>query len=538
MTILTFAHRVRLAARVIGVYWLLVLGGLTVLTLDRLGDPAVDLTTLWFGAVAGTALGQLLALRNFRPWLAAVIIGVATYFTVPLMAAGFDLSLWKVFIPAALCGLWSLGDRSALIAFWFPTVVWMLSILDRTTGALTMDRGGAGLLGALAVGCILLLRAREIRRVGLWRAVSVMPLAPTHAPTVSKAPPGHGVARAGWTLAVTAITVAITAWIAPRLWQLEPLRGDDIVVPELVASGDAGETDLPCCPVAHHREVPRARIKEYLDLGRGHAGEPGALDEDPDDPVCRACGATVAVDEGGDLPAISMTTTTTPTSAAPPIELPPIAVRVAAAPVVAEIPPPVVSAPTVAPAPVVTPPVATPTVVAASPVVAAPPPPPSPPHAIAPATSPTRAHTVPPRHGVTWWPWLVALASGALVFQVVALGLRPLRRLIILRHLRRPFWDETIDQRVSNAWQLALIGLCDAGWRPTAREAPRELAARVGIDGVEACAVILERARHGLSVDAGDLAEIDRQANVAYASARGKLAAWPRALGWLRWPLT
>jgi hypothetical protein len=113
-----------------------------------------------------------------------------------------------------------------------------------------------------------------------------------------------------------------------------------------------------------------------------------------------------------------------------------------------------------------------------------------------------------------------------------------LRRWITLRHLRRPFWDETLDQRVSNSWQLALVGLRDAGWRSTSAEAPREFARRVGIEGLERCATILERARHGVAIDAGDLSEMATSADTAYRSARGSLGAVSRAMAWARWPLT
>jgi len=130
------------------------------------------------------------------------------------------------------------------------------------------------------------------------------------------------------------------------------------------------------------------------------------------------------------------------------------------------------------------------------------------------------------------------LVAGALIFQLVGLGLRPLRRWIVLRHLRRPFWDETVDQRASNSWQLALIGLRDAGWRATSSEAPREFARRVGIDGLERCATILERVRHGVRLDTGDLDEMSGLADAAYASARSHTAWTARALSWLRWPLT
>lgn len=122
--------------------------------------------------------------------------------------------------------------------------------------------------------------------------------------------------------------------------------------------------------------------------------------------------------------------------------------------------------------------------------------------------------------------------------QLALLALRPIRRLITLRHLRRPYWEETVDQRVSNAWQLALVGLRDAGWRPDATESPRELAHRVGIAGVEQCAAILERARHGIGIDAEDMATMTSSAEAAYKDARSRLGPGARAATWLRWPLT
>jgi hypothetical protein len=121
--------------------------------------------------------------------------------------------------------------------------------------------------------------------------------------------------------------------------------------------------------------------------------------------------------------------------------------------------------------------------------------------------------------------------------QLVALALRPLRRAIALRHLRRPYWSETVDQRISNSWQLVLVGLRDAGWRADAVESPRELAKRVGIAGVEQCATILDRARHGIRIDRDDLADMSATADVAYRNARKQVSGVARASSWLRWPL-
>jgi len=197
--------------------------------------------------------------------------------------------------------------------------------------------------------------------------------------------------------------------------------------------------------------------------------------------------------------------------------------------------------------------------VAAPPVLASPPTPrdvpptpplpsidrrlPDAPHAVPQAPQPDAPAIAPPRTsapdvgGVSILPWLLALATGALVFQIVALGLRPIRRLIILRHLRRPFWDETVDQRVSNAWQLALVGLRDAGWRPGMQEVPQALARRVGIAELATCATILERARHGLGIDAEDLEAMGRAADATYHAARRELSLFARVVGWIRWPL-
>jgi hypothetical protein len=95
-----------------------------------------------------------------------------------------------------------------------------------------------------------------------------------------------------------------------------------------------------------------------------------------------------------------------------------------------------------------------------------------------------------------------------------------------------------VDQRVSNLWQLALVGLRDAGWRPASGEQPQQLARRVGVDGIEACAAVLERARHGVRVDASDLQAIESGAEAAYEDARGRASWTARVLGWFRWPLT
>jgi hypothetical protein len=81
------------------------------------------------------------------------------------------------------------------------------------------------------------------------------------------------------------------------------------------------------------------------------------------------------------------------------------------------------------------------------------------------------------------------------------------------------------------------VGLRDAGWRAAPGEQPQELARRVGIQGMEICATVLERARHGVRVDAGDLDAMDRAARSVYEAARRQIGWLARAASWLRWPL-
>ena len=124
--------RHRLAAPVAIVYGLMLVVGLALYSITR---DDTSIAPLWVGSLLGTALGIFLALRDFRAWVAIlVIVGIPCWcapFAPPPLA---DENVWLAFIPAALCAFWSLGDRAALAAFWYPTVLWMLTVLDRMHG--------------------------------------------------------------------------------------------------------------------------------------------------------------------------------------------------------------------------------------------------------------------------------------------------------------------------------------------------------------------------------------------------------------------
>ena len=647
---MTPALRDRLAAPLVVLYWLALASGLALYTAIRAADTDAAVS-LWIGVIAGTALGHVLALRDYRLAAAALAVVGALVFVIIPFTLPFDLALIaKVFVPAALCAFASLADRWALAAFWFPAVIWMLSILDHAGARAVPDGAGTVLLGVLALLFLGYLRARESRRVGLWRAVAVVPLARVAPVSLLKESPGLRVARLAWGVTAAALAIAVTAWVAPPLWRVEVSAGE----PAPVAHGGAG---LPCCP-ALDAEAPRARLKEYLDLGRGSSLSP------PEPGIeCRVCrgepgaGAGAGYLDGGDAsadgaiagehrgprerseawwprtpytpnlarPHLSPGDAATPPgtivpyapfgvapsepvdrfgapSQAPTVRAPDATAPPPAAPASPDlvdpdrlVDPPVASAPRV-PSPLTAPPapapstpsdaVAPPAPAPSTPSDAVAPPAPAPstpsdavaPPAPAPSTPPDTVASPPvptpvapqvepvpfpdvvvvPRasappaepvaapatiapasaRGVAVLDALATVLVAALAFVLAFAALRPLRRLVTLRHLRRSLWDETVDQRVSNWWQLALVGLRDAGWRPGANESPRELARRVGVDGVERCAAILERARHGIALDNQDLAEMSASADTAYHSARARLGPLARAATWLRSPLT
>jgi hypothetical protein len=567
------------AVKVVAVYWALLVFGMLLYTSLR-ADSLDVMAPVWFGTVAGTVIGQILAVQRYRAWFAILIITSVALFILPNVRD--DLSgkgLWLAFLPAALCGYWSLGDRTSLVAFWYPAVIWMLSILDGTDANAMPDRNGFILFAALAALFVIYLRVREERRIALWRTVSPSPLAAVKPRVVLKEHVGPQALRAAWVVLVTSLGFASTAWLAPRLWQPESFGGSHVAV----ATPEHTQIGLPCCPTTHDVEIPRTRVKEYLDVGRAH--EQAAIHHPGVD--CRVCtgvaeGLTLhrytrpelvygysATTVDPDLPLAAGTDgtytgpsyagyPTGPVDTLPPsrdpwanTKLDPGSVAAQAAhpepPPVLHQPPPVPSEPPTnqyAPPPPPPPP---------APIAAQTPPPlpPPPPPVALTRQQPPPPNPVPQTHDEPPPPpaaqpssaagpllYIGALIAVALFLaKLFALALRPLRRLVTLRHLRRPFWEETVDQRVSNSWQLALVGLRDAGWRANSTESPRELAKRCNIDGIETCATILERTRHGVGLDKDDVAEMTASADTAYRSARSRLGRVARMFTWLRWPL-
>jgi hypothetical protein len=505
-------------------YWLALVAGLAALTVQRIDQPA-QVLPIAAGGILGTALGQWLAAGRARLWL-TVLVAVNLVFFGAIGAAplwvrfqGNSVDMLELavlaFVPATVCAHLALGERTALAGFWFPALPWTLAVLDHADGATLEDRGA--LFAAPAVLLLFFLYTRELRRVALWRASgATVKLAASRPPVVLREAPGQSFARGAWSSVLAVLALALTAFIAPHLWKKDTVSAKlKRPVTTLTATGQV------CCPDV---PVPHERVREYFSPLRVEAHAPPVpLD-------CVECVDGVALVPGGTGPDAVATTgganDRTGAGAGNRYVTPrPIDFADSALP-------PSGSAPRPPPTP--------PAPARAVAAVAA-----KPPNTTAPATDPSEAPTSPYgppdalSSGVSFddagpLAWLTVLAASALALRF---ALRPVRRLLVLRHLRSPLWHETVDQRVSNLWQLALVGLRDAGLWTAAGEAPHALARRAGFEGMTTCATVLERARHGVRIDAADLEAMDREAAAVYREARRGLR-WPtRAISWLRWPL-
>lgn len=552
-------------------YWLLVVCGLAGLTVLRFEDLA-EVAALWIGSVVGVAVGQLSAHLRLRAWLLGLGLVTALWFALPVLLAGLGPSVETgalAFVPALICGYLSLSERAGLVAFWSPAVLWMLIIVDGSDASALEARGALPFAVGLSALFVAFLRARETRRAALWRAHGDARIAAPVSRTVLRASPLRSATELGWTAIVGASALVLAAWIAPHLWQKEQAKHAS--APPSVAATSGEGAGQPCCPDDPFVEAPRARTKEYFTPRRSQReaererllarctqcrfGKPvaswqsgagvtggstyGSSASYEGEPVgLGGGGVVVSAGGGGAMAGVEPSPEPLPATAAP---VAPVTPFVATTPSSPPAPPVVEPSATIGAAtdkPTTPEPVASPTPAAVE--VAAPPAPPAPaevspaPALGAPVAVPAHEHASSlPDAGV---PWRSALAISVAALAVLVL-VRVVRRALTLRHLARPFWAEPVDQRISNHWQRILVALADAGVRVAPGEQPRALAVRTRIEGMEACATILERVRHGVRVDAGDLDAMDSAADAAVRAARRGLGPLARAAAWLRAPL-
>ena len=102
------------------------------------------------------------------------------------------------FAAAYVCGYALMSERWTLTSFWFPTTLWMLSILDHAKVGAMGGRESWLLLFALVVFFIGFLHAKATRRVALWTRHPPGRVAVPVEHAVLRTDPARGLAQAGW----------------------------------------------------------------------------------------------------------------------------------------------------------------------------------------------------------------------------------------------------------------------------------------------------------------------------------------------------
>lgn len=117
------------------------------------------------------------------------------------------------------------------------------------------------------------------------------------------------------------------------------------------------------------------------------------------------------------------------------------------------------------------------------------------------------------------------------ILQILGLLLvffRPVKRLLTVRHLRRPFWKVPATARVTNSWRLVEIAIGDAGLQMRRGEPAESLVKRAlpllerispggaAVHGLADAAALRDRIVYGLGIAPDDLALMDEAATWAY----------------------
>jgi hypothetical protein len=126
---------------------------------------------------------------------------------------------------------------------------------------------------------------------------------------------------------------------------------------------------------------------------------------------------------------------------------------------------------------------------------------------------------------------------------------RPLRRLMLVRHLRDPLFKVTSTARIENLWLLVEIALGDAGVIARPGEPAQSLVLRaaptleklssghVVVHGLLDAAAVRDRVAYGLGLGPDDPARMEQVADDAYETVwsrlgdKGQLRALYRNLG-------
>lgn len=117
---------------------------------------------------------------------------------------------------------------------------------------------------------------------------------------------------------------------------------------------------------------------------------------------------------------------------------------------------------------------------------------------------------------------------------LVAFGL-PLRRQVLLQHLRNPMWPVPPSRRAHLHWRLAEIALGDAGIHRQPGETALDVARRglaahpeLNLEALETAARIADRVAYGYALEPSDPDMIGRAAEMTYHAMWESLSEWER----------
>lgn len=245
--------RLRSLALPVGAYWgvlalAVLLFSLSIAFTEHIsGEDWIILFSFGASAFAGVAAGQLTALARVRSWVivstavtlglvSLVFFGYVTTLGVPESVVTFVGIFWFLFPWFLLAGLWSLRVHMGLLATWGPAVFVTGSLIAITEDSGSVAAWHAGdkwaiwdvVTAPILLGTVLLLLvylvSRELHRLNLWRYGPKGPDLPRteRQAGVRKARifPGCGALVAMGALGVV-LTVA-AALVAPYLWRTGP----------------------------------------------------------------------------------------------------------------------------------------------------------------------------------------------------------------------------------------------------------------------------------------------------------------------------
>jgi hypothetical protein len=135
-------------------------------------------------------------------------------------------------------------------------------------------------------------------------------------------------------------------------------------------------------------------------------------------------------------------------------------------------------------------------------------------------------------------------AKDTLPFLPLFLLNRPLRRLWLLRHWRKPVYPVTPTEQATNLWRYVVIALGDVECRPKTGETHEQAVERLIQvraasggplpEGLAETRELYERVRFGLGIPTGAIEALQAEAERAFESVRAPMSAWQRVKCWWR----